>query len=177
MNVHRRSQRSSRTRGQSLVEFALIAPVLIVLIVGAAQVAAILYAGITVASTAHDAAKVASEQPIQSTAFASGGAAGNGVTCAVGSTNPVCRAANQSKGLLGTVTTTIAKSTGDTSPACPTNSNAVPDGYVTVTVSNDVPIFVPFLNNLLANTPGAAVRTISTTVVMRVEPCAITAGK
>jgi Flp pilus assembly protein TadG len=176
MNVRRRSARTRRTRGQSLVEFALIAPVLIVLIVGAAQVAAILYGGITVASAAHDAAKVATEQPIQSGAFGSGGAAGTAVTCSVGSINPVCLAANQSKGLLGGVTTTIAKSTRDTTPACPTNPSAVPDGYVTVTVSNDVPIFVPFLNNLLANSPGAAVRTISTTVVMRVEPCSITNG-
>jgi Flp pilus assembly protein TadG len=181
MSVQRRAARTRRTRGQSLVEFALIAPVLIVLIVGAAQVAAILYAGITVASTAHDAAKVASEQPIRSLAFGYGGAAGAATTCTTGSSNPVCQAADQSKGLLGSVTTTIAKSTQDTTPACPTNSaaalGAVPDGYVTVTVSNDVPIFVPFLNNLLANSPGAAVRTISTTVVMRVEPCSITNGK
>jgi Flp pilus assembly protein TadG len=168
-------------RGQSLVEFALIAPLLIVLLVGGAQFAAILYSGITVASAAHDAAKVASEQPAGSKAFAlgGGGAAGAGATCPGGSINPVCQAVAQSKGLLGTVTTTVAPSTADTSPACSTNPTWVPDGYVTVTVSNDVPIFVPFLNNLIANStpPGSTVRTISTTVVMRVEPCSMTAGK
>jgi Flp pilus assembly protein TadG len=170
MNVHRRAARTRRTRGQSLVEFALIAPVLIVLIVGAAQVAAILYAGITVASAAHDGAKVASEQPIKSKAFAPGGTAGSGVPlpgCLAGSTNPVCQAVAQSQGLLGTVTTTVASSTATS--ACPTNG-WVADGYVTVTVSNNVPIFVPFLNNLLA-TSGQTYRTISTTVVMRIEPC------
>lgn len=171
----RRRDRSSR--GQSLVEFALIAPILIVLIVGAAQIAAILYAGITVASAAHDGAKVASEQPVNSKAFAAGGAAGAGAACPAGSTNPVCQAVAQSKGLLGTVTTTIAPSTADKTPVCLTNATWVPDGYVTVTVSNDVPIFIPFLNNLLANSSGATVRTISTTVVMRVEPCPMTAGK
>lgn len=161
------------------MEFALIAPFLIVLLVGGAQIAAILYAGITVASAAHDGAKVASEQPINSTAFAAGGAAGAGVTCSGGSTNPVCQAVTQSKGLLGTVNTTVAASTADTTPVCSTNSTWVPDGYVTVRVSNDVPIFVPFLNTLLANStpPGSTVRTISTTVVMRVEPCSMTAGK
>jgi Flp pilus assembly protein TadG len=169
MTVRRRSRRTHRTRGQSLVEFALIAPLLVVLLVGGAQVAAILYAGITVASAAHDGAKVASEQPIFSTAFVSGGAAGTGATCTAGSSNPVCRATDQSKGLLGAVTTTVGLGTAGT--ACATNGDWVGDGYVKVTVSNDVPIFIPFLNNLLANSPGATIRTISTAVVMRIEPC------
>jgi Flp pilus assembly protein TadG len=159
------------------VEFALLAPIFIILLVGSAQVGAILYAGISVASAAHDGARVASEQPISSTAFAAGGAAGAGTTCAVTSTNPACQAVAQSKGLLGIVTTTVAKSTADTTPACSTNSAWVPDGYVTVTVSDDVPIFIPFLNNLLANTSGGSVRTIATTVTMRVEPCTMTQGK
>jgi Flp pilus assembly protein TadG len=185
----RASRRSVRTRGQSLVEFALLAPILIVLLVGSAQIGAILYAGISVASAAHDGARVASEQPINSTAFASGGAAGCGTpsnpitascpatTCLTTPNNPVCEAVAQSKGLLGTVTTTISPSTADTSPACSTKATWVPDGYVTVTVSDDVPIFIPFLNNMLANTSGGSVRTIATTVTMRVEPCTMTQGK
>jgi Flp pilus assembly protein TadG len=169
--------RRSVGRGQSLVEFALLAPILVVLLVGSAQVGAILYAGISVASAAEDGARVASEQPISSTAFAAGGAAGAGTTCAVASSNPACQAVAQSKGLLGTVTTTVAKSTAHTTPACSTNSAWVPDGYVTVTVSDDVPIFIPFLNSLLANTSGGSVRTIATTVTTRVEPCTMTQGR
>lgn len=172
----RASRRSVRTQGQSLVEFAVLAPILIVLLVGSAQIGAILYAGISVASAAHDGARVASEQPISSTAFASGGAAGLGTTCTASPTNHVCQAVAQSQGLLGTVTTTILPSTADTTPACSTNSAAVPDGYVTVTVSDDVPIFIPFLNNMLANTSGGSARTIATTVTMRVEPCTMTQG-
>jgi Flp pilus assembly protein TadG len=160
------------------VEFALIAPILIVLLVGAAQVAAILYAGITVASAAHDGAKVASEQPINSGAFLAAGATSGVTTTCPSVTNPVvCNAVTQSKGLLGTVTTTVAPGSAAQLPACSTNASWVPDGYVTVTVSDDVPIFIPFLNNLLANSPGATARTISTTVVMRVEPCSMTIGK
>lgn len=172
----RASRYSDRRRGQSLTEFALIAPVLVVLLVGSAQMGAILYGGISVASAAQEGARVASEQPIRSQAFASGGAAGTGTTCTSGSTNPVCQAVAQSKGLLGTVTTTVAPSTADTAPACSTNPAAVPDGYVTVTVSDDVPIFIPFLNNMLANTSGGSVRTIATTVTARVEPCTMTQG-
>lgn len=160
------------------MEFALIAPFLIVLLVGGAQVAAILYAGITVASAAHDGAKVASEQPINSGAFlAAGATSGVTTTCPSVSHPVVCNAVTQSKGLLGTVTTTIAPGSPAPIPACSTDARSVPDGYVTVTVSNKVPIFVPFLNNVLADSSGAAVRTISSTVVMRVEPCSMTIGK
>jgi Flp pilus assembly protein TadG len=170
MRARRRHIRARRLGGQSLVEFALIAPVLIVLIVGAAQVAAILYAGITVASAAHDGAKVASEQPINSGAFMAAGATSGVTTTCPSALHPVvCNAVTQSKGLLGTVATTVAPGTPAAVPACSSN-NWAGDGYVTVTVSNNVPIFVPFLNNLLA-TPGQTYRTISTTVVMRIEPC------
>jgi hypothetical protein len=148
-----------------------------VLLVGAAQLAAILYAGLTVASAARDAAKVASEQPINSGAFiASGASSGVTTTCPSALHPVVCNAVTQSKGLLGTVTTTIAPGNPAPTPVCSINTAWVPDGYVTVAVSNDVPIFVPFLNNLLANAPGGTVRTISTTVVMRVEPCSMTQG-
>lgn len=177
MRACRRPLRTGHTGGQSLVEFALIAPLLIVLLVGGAQIAAILYAGISVASAAHDGAKVASEQPINSKAYATGGASGSGATCPPPAGNPVCLAVAQSEGLLSPATTTTVISVGSplgTGTGCPTGS--VPDGYVTIQVSNKVPIFVPFLNNLLADTPGGTVRTISTTVIMRVEPCSMTNG-
>ena len=174
---HRRRARGQGA--QSMLEFALIGPVLLVLVVGAAQLGAILYAGVSVASAAHDGATVASEQPINSTAFAVSGPSGPvtvgpGYTCASGSTNPVCLAVTKSRGLLSSSATTISPGTLGTGSGC--QPTWVPDGYVTVKVSNDVPIFVPFLNNLLANSAGASVRTITTTVTMRVQPCAMTAG-
>ena len=175
-----RRRRFDCSRGQSLVEFALLAPVLFVLLVGAAQIGAILYAGVTVASAAHDGARVASEQPINSGAYKLSGSnvvVGSGVNpCTTGSSNPVCQSVVQSEGLLSSVKTVVAPGTTQTSSteSCPPKS--VTDGYVTVTVSEDVPIFIPFLNNLLANTSGGSVRTISTTVTMRVEPCDMTQG-
>jgi hypothetical protein len=56
-------------------------------------------------------------------------------------------------------------------------STVVPDtSYVAVTVSYRVPIFVPFVNRILADTPSASVRTVSATEVMQIEPCTITQG-
>ncbi|HEX4578832.1 MAG TPA: TadE/TadG family type IV pilus assembly protein [Candidatus Dormibacteraeota bacterium] len=178
--MRRRRALGRRGEGaQSMLEFALIAPVLLVLVVGAAQLGAILYAGVSVASAAHDGAKVASEQPINSGAYSvSGGTVvvGSSTMCPPATGNPVCSAVAQSQGLLTSAVTTISKGTtpGTGSGCQPT---WVPDGYVTVTVSDDVPIFVPFLNDVLANGAGGTIRTITSTVTIRVEPCSMTAGK
>jgi Flp pilus assembly protein TadG len=160
-----------------MVELALVAPILLVLIVGGAQIGAILYAGVSVATAAQEGARVAGEQPINSAAYVvTGGSAavGSGATCPAAG-NPVCAAVAQSKGLLNSVTTTIAPGTSPGSgTSCPPKS--VGDGYVTVTVADNVPIFIPILNNILANSPGGTQRTISSTVTVRVEPCTMTNG-
>lgn len=170
--------RRDRARGQSLVELALVAPILLVLIVGGAQVGALVYGGISVATAAQEGARVASEQPVTSAAYVVSGsstAVGPGATCPAAG-NPVCAAVSQAKGLLTTVSTTVAPGTAPGSgTSCPAKS--VGDGYITVTVSANVPIFIPFLNNVLANTPGGSYRTMSDTVIVRVEPCTLTIGK
>jgi len=172
---HRSRRRESSA--QALLELALVAPFLLLLIVGAAQIGAILYAGVSVATAAQEGARVASEQPITSSAYAvSGGSVtvGPGATCPAAG-NPVCAAVSQAKGLLGTVTTTIAPGTAPGSgTSCPPAS--VGDGYVSITVATNVPIFIPILANVLANSPGSTQRTISNTVTVRVEPCTMTKG-
>ena len=67
MRAVNRVRRSGRGRasGQSLVELALVAPILLVLIVGGAQIGALVYGGISVATAAQEGARVASEQPIK----------------------------------------------------------------------------------------------------------------
>ena len=180
MRAVNRTRRTPRrgAHGQSLVELALLAPVLLVLIVGGAQIGALVYGGISVATAAQEGARVASEQPIKSSAYVVSGsstAVGPGATCPA-SGNPVCAAVSQAKGLLTSVSTTIAPGTAPGSgTSCPPKS--VGDGYITVTVSANVPIFIPLLNNLLANTPGGSYRTMSDTVTVRVEPCTLTIGK
>lgn len=160
-----------------MVELALVAPILLVLVVGGAQIGAIVYAGVSVATAAQEGARVASEQPVKSGAYAVSGSSvvvGAGATCpAVG--NPVCAAVGQAKGLLASVTTTVSPGT---SPGSGTGcaSGSVGDGYIKVTVSNNVPIFIPILNNILANSPGSTQRTTTSTVTVRVEPCTMTNG-
>jgi Flp pilus assembly protein TadG len=174
-----RSRRPGRRTaiGQSLVELALIGPLLLVLIVGGAQVGALVYGGISVATAAQEAARVASEQPINSGAYIASGtssAVGPGATCPPAN-NHVCAAAAQAKGLLNSVSTTIAPgTTPGAGTGCPPQS--VGDGYITVTVAVNVPIFIPILNNVLASTPGGSYRTMSDTVTVRVEPCTLTNG-
>lgn len=176
VNHPRRSHRRESS-AQALIELALVAPFLLLLIVGAAQIGAILYAGVSVATAAQEGARVASEQPIRASAYTvTGGAVtvGAGATCPAAG-NPVCDAVAQAKGLLSSVTTSIAPgTTPGTGTNCPPQS--VGDGYVTVTVATNVPIFIPILNNVLANSPGSTQRTISSTVTVRVEPCTMTNG-
>jgi Flp pilus assembly protein TadG len=176
MNERRRSGRRG-SQAQSLVELALVAPILLMLIVGGAQIGAILYSGVSVATAAQEGARVASEQPINSGAYTiTGGvvAVGAGATCPA-SGNPVCAAVSQSKGLLSSVTTSVAPgTTPGTGTSCTTKS--VGDGYITVTVAADVPIFIPILNNILASSPGSTKRNVSSTVTVRVEPCTMTNG-
>jgi hypothetical protein len=61
-----------------------------------------------------------------------------------------------------------------TAPSC---STVVSDSsYVSVAVSYHVPIFAPFVNRILADTPSGSVRTVTATETMQVEPCGITQG-
>ena len=61
-----------------------------------------------------------------------------------------------------------------TTPSC---STIVSDSsYVSIAVSYGVPIFAPFVNRLLADTPAGSVRTVTATETMQIEPCGITQG-
>ena len=184
--VSRRDQRRGE-RGQSLAELSLIAPVLVVILVGIAQLGAIIYGMVTVDTAVREGGRVATEQPNYSGAYTNGNSNNTGATCPTGSgatsTNPVCKAVWASAGMLDGRSMTITTSAPSGTPvgnitraSCNAYAGSVADGYVQVTVSYNVPVFGPFLDQLLA-TSGQSYRTISATVINRVEPCAITAGK
>ena len=269
---------SRRTRGQALVEFALVLPVLAVLLMGGAQVGALLYGQITLDTAARDGARAASQQPNQSQAFSNGSplaeaelataisrtdvkstlhvaslssaistgqtillvnstmngaqeltASGN-VAASVGavdvpvqsftaryaypvnslalaahkcsssdytstdsSQNTACQAVYKSLGFLSspttTVTTYIAPFCSTTNvtlsgtysvPTCttgsaPCSSTSVQKGQVLVAVSYDVPLFVPFFDQLL-KTPGSSSHADVVLVSNRVVPCTLNEG-
>ena len=61
----RRSDRDTASRGQSLVEFALVLPMLLVLLLGIADFGRVFAAGITLEAAARNAAEVAAQEYLQ----------------------------------------------------------------------------------------------------------------
>lgn len=161
------------------MEIAIAAPLLLVLILGVAQVGVIVYDQVTIDTAAREGARVGSEQPNNSQAYTSGAPVPSPYpTCTPGSSNPVCMAVTNSSGLLnGTaLITTIQPDSAGASPAtCSTMPAAVADGYVKVTVEYNAPVFVPLIGQLFQSSAG--VRRIKAVVSARVEPCSLTQGQ
>lgn len=159
---------------------ALVAPLLLVLILGVAQVGVIVYDQVTVDTAAREGARIASEQPNGSQAYSGGVAAASPYpTCpsSGSSTNPVCNAVWNASGLLNgqSMTVGIAPQLPAGSPVpCAQWPLAAPDGYVKLTVSYDAPVFVPLIGQLFQSSPG--VRRVTSVVNARVEPCSLTQG-
>jgi Flp pilus assembly protein TadG len=168
-------------RGQALVEMAIAAPLLLLLVVGVAQVGVIVYDQVTIDTAAREGARVGSEQPNSSQAYSSGTATSPPyATCPASgsSTNPVCNAVWNASGLLTghSMSVTIAPQQPGANPAtCSSSPTAVADGYVQVTVSYQAPVFVPLLGQLFQTGPG--VRQVTSVVTARVEPCTLTQGQ
>ena len=162
----------------------MVMPLLLICLLGAAELGAILYTSVSVDGAARDGALAASESPINSWAYAYSPDSGSfgdssGVTCSTSSpnpTNPVCAAWSQSETSLSSLSMVLSPGgTIGSASGCPTG--ALPDGYVTVQASAAVPIFIPFLGDLFADSSSSEVHTDTDTVTMRVEPCNITDGR
>lgn len=179
MRGHRRKP---RTRGQALVELALIAPVLLILLVGGAQVGALLYAQVQVDTAAREAARTAAQAPNASGAFLNGVQVAGGYPCTSGDTHSACVAARNSSGLLDGTKFTTSVTADCTNYTCTQGTSAercattwVDDGGVTTSISFQVPVFVPILDRLLSD-PNKSYRTVKATVTDRVAPCTVNQG-
>lgn len=179
-------RRRHRGRGQSLVEAAIAAPLLLLLILGVAQVGIIVYDQVTIDTAAREGARVGSEQPNGSQAYSAGAAASSPYpTCPASgtSTNPVCNAVWNASGYLNGQSMGITIAPQSPGPAAVSLSatcssqwpTAVPDGYVNVTVSYNAPVFLPLVGQLFQSSSG--VRLVKSVVSARVEPCTLTQGK
>ncbi len=163
----------------------MLMPLLLICLLGAAQLGAILYTWVNVDGAARDGALAASENPIKSLAYTYSSSTnsfgdGPGVSCSASSppdpNNPVCAAWSQSETSLSSLLVTLSQGgTVGSASGCP--SGALPDGYVTVEASATDPIFIPFIGGLFADSSSSGVRTVTDTVTMRVEPCSMTDGK
>jgi Flp pilus assembly protein TadG len=173
-------------RGQALVEFALAGVLLITLVCGSAQVGAIVFTQLNMDNASRDAARIASLEPDTSQAYGPLGAPHTtAITCSSPSSNPVCNAAWNAAGGMSpsNLTVTIAAASNVNYGTCYSSNGQLNtyDGYVSVTVSTNAPIFVPFVNRIFADPtpPGSTngTRTLASTTVMRIATCPITNGK
>jgi Flp pilus assembly protein TadG len=182
------SARPRRSSGQSLVEFALAAPFIIILLLGGAQVGLLVYDYLSIGTAAREGARVGSENPVNSGVFSAPLPQTLSPACTTSSTNPVCVAifheANNSSnfGLLDTskITTVVSSAApyqaGQSCPLSGPSSSLPNDGLITVKVSYPVPIFVPIVGQFFGDSGNAGQRTLTRTVTMRIEPCTVTQG-
>jgi len=119
-----------RARGQSLVELALVTPVLLLLLLGAIDLGRLFYAQITVTNAAREGAMVAALTP---TSFSAGGA------CDASSNAVTCAATREGQG--GFVTVTPADVAMACNPACAKSYGTT----VTVTVTGHFQLLTPLL--------------------------------
>jgi len=148
----RRAPRAPRSRGQSLVEFALIFPVLMILIGGIVQFGVIFWGQNTLTQVARDTGRFASTQAACDAATA---------TTILATANSI---ASQSS-LVGyrssspwTSPANVVVSWSGT-PCPPTNNTTV--AYVSIQITHQVPIFFPWL-------PGSG--NLTTVAQFRMEP-------
>jgi hypothetical protein len=174
-------RRHRLTRGQALVETALIAPLLIFLIGGAGQFAVLVYSQLQIDTATREGARVASTQPNNSGAFVHASPAAAPTVCPIGGTTPdpskpICDAVWSSVGDFPNphqFTISVAPLSAPGSPsACPSPS-FLGDGYLSVSVSYNSAIVVPLMNTLFG-TSGGSSRTLTATEVIRVNPCGVT---
>lgn len=103
-------------RGQALVEFALIAPFLVILLAGGSQVGAIAYTQISTDTAAREGARAGVQAPNKSLAWA--GATPGTRTCTASdyTSNPICVAVLNADGFLTPSTFTSAAPSSGSSP-------------------------------------------------------------
>jgi Flp pilus assembly protein TadG len=149
-------QRDHRTRGQSLVEFALVAPVAIAMLAGIIQFGTVFWAQNTLTQIVRDTGRWAATQP----------------NCS--SDTPVIaqgQSIAQSSSLIGYSPANLGVTVTWDSPTCPINNTTV--NYVHVTATARVPTFFPGMEYLpflgTCDATGCHV-SLSSTAQFRMEP-------
>jgi len=100
-----RNRRRARPLGQAMVEMALVAPILVLLLLGGSQVGQIAYSAVSIDTAAREGARAGVAAPNASLGWDSSGAPGVSHQCAPadfaqGTGNPICLAVLNGAGLL-----------------------------------------------------------------------------
>lgn len=119
-----------RSRGQALVELALVTPILLVLLLGAIDLGRLFYAQITVTNAAREGAMVAAVTPGSFSAGAACNTSTNAVTCA---------ATREGQGGFVTVAAT------DVAMSCDASCSRTYGNTVTVTVTGHFQLLTPLM--------------------------------
>ena len=181
--------RRARGRGQSLVEFALVAPILLLLVGGAVQYAAIMATKHSLTQIARDTARWASTQttygpctaaatatPAQPLTRADELAVGAGLPGYSSGdwhgppNDPAGNFASGTTALPATAPFTEGVEVAWTGAACPT-ADITTKAWVTVRITHKIPIFLPgawFIPGLCAD--SACNLSLSATSMFRMEP-------
>jgi TadE-like protein len=140
-----RRQGSGRPRGQSLAEFAIVFPVLMLILGGIIQFGIIFWGQNTLTQVARDTGRWAATQ----------------LTCPTDATvTPVANSIALSSSLIGYPSSGLGVSVLLSGDPCPVLNNQRV-AYVTITLSHQVPIFFPFV-------PGNG--SLTTSAQFRMEP-------
>jgi hypothetical protein len=135
-----------------------------------------------VTNAAREAGRTAADNPKNAALFPA--PVSTGKDCTSTDTRKVCVAAykstNTAFGLINPSNFTVKLGSsqypsGSSTTTCSGTSGTADDGLVTVTVSYQAPIFVPFLSTFFAD-PGTSYRTVTNVVTERINPCVINGG-
>jgi Flp pilus assembly protein TadG len=147
-SLSRRAPDRKRSRGQALAEFAIVFPVLMIILGGTIQFGIIFWGQNTLTQVARDTGRWASTQTTCPT------------TATVVPTANSIAAASSLIGYTSGSWTSANVQVAMSGDPCPVTSNADVT-YVTVTITHQVPIFFPFV-------PGNG--NLSTSAQFRMEP-------
>jgi hypothetical protein len=148
--------RSSRIRGQSVVEFALILPILLLILAGAIDLGRAFYAYVAVENAAKEGALYGARHPL------------------CGSAGPTCPSGNVSSVVQGEasnlpLTTTVACRTPDGALVQPINDCVNGDIYV-VTVTHSFRLATPILGDLIGSNLTLAATSQATVIEDAFDP-------
>jgi hypothetical protein len=145
VSLFRRRAGERRSRGQSLAEFAIVFPVLMLILGGIIQFGIIFWGQNTLTQVARDTGRWAASQ----------------TTCpTVATVTPIANSIAGSSSLIGYPSSGLGVSVLMSGDPCPVADNSKV-AYVTINLSHQVPIFFPFV-------PGNG--NLTTSAQFRMEP-------
>ena len=153
-----RQRRREQSRGQSLVELALIAPVLMLLVAATLDLGRVFYSQITIANAAREGVMQAADTPASFIA---------NTACNKTTNKVMCRVVNEAKGSFVTV------APADVSVACSPSCATGMGNTVTVRVNGHFSLITPLLAGFMGGTNLTLTSSASAQIITEPELTAV----